>query len=138
MKIGTKFNFRDKVWKIEHQHDQTWMPCSFCGGTGRVKGQNSQIRACPDCCGRGGRNASLPRKWQITRELEIGKIDVEWTCENKDLDSQFDNYSKQAESYKERYMCYETGIGTGTCHKAEDLFRSKEAAQAECDRRNKP
>jgi len=34
-------------------------------------------------------------------------------------------------------MCKETGIGSGSVHKVNYLWPTKEEAQKECDRRNK-
>lgn len=41
----------------------------------------------------------------------------------------FDNYMPQ-QSTEERYMCVETGIGTGTAYYAQDLFLTEQEAQA--------
>jgi len=65
--------------------------------------------------------------------LTIGKVIKEVTdspgIEGEDL---FDNYKKQKKD-EEKYMCIETGIGTGTLHSVEKLFPSKEEAREFAD-----
>ena len=52
----------------------------------------------------------------------------------------FDNigsYVKGGASFNVSYMCYETGIGSGTIHYEGSLYPTLEEAQAECENRNK-
>ena len=42
----------------------------------------------------------------------------------------FDNYKAQ-QGTEERYMCIETGIGSGTLYYVQDLFLTEQEAQAE-------
>ena len=138
MKIETKFNFCDEVIQIGNNKEQIWKPCEFCGGSGNITGSDKSNRLCPDCYGNKGKYEHLPTKWMISQNLTIGEMRIEHRCKCDDkFDSIFDNYGPQTESYKEQYMCYETGIGSGALWPADQLFYTKKEAQSECDRLNK-
>ena len=50
MKIETKFNIGDKVYPIEKVNDIETTTCDVCSGTGKVKIENSDLKAiCPLC-----------------------------------------------------------------------------------------
>jgi hypothetical protein len=138
MKFETKFNFHDRVWHIWQNQDKKWIDCSFCGGTGSITGVDQKKRMCPDCYGGKGKHQSFALKWMVRGQLTIGKINIEATAKSDGLDpnSIFTNFGPQRGSYKESYMCLETGIGSGTIYYAETLFRTEEEAQDECDKRN--
>ena len=63
------------------------------------------------------------------RELTVGRVGVELTCSNGiEGENLFDNYKPQNE-YEERYMCVETGIGSGSVYEiGKNIFHSKELA----------
>jgi hypothetical protein len=88
--------------------------------------------------GRGGRPVYFDKKWNIVTQLTIGDICIRHRqfYRGYDPDSTFDNYGPQDEERKEAYMCYETGIGSGSIHYVDTLWPTKEEAQTECDRRN--
>jgi len=70
--------------------------------------------------------------------LTIAEIRIKTRAEDPvGIDPTFDNYGPQEGFYEEKYMCKETGVGSGTVHDGSTLWPSKEEAQAECDRRNK-
>ena len=75
------------------------------------------------------------------RKLTVGQIRVEYTGRTtKEQDTQGatilsyvgsnmvpTNYGPQEESYKEVYMCYETGIGSGSLHTLnEHIFKTED------------
>ena len=136
MKINTKFNFEDTVFKIIQAHRTEHVPCDCCGGKGEIKVHHDKIRICPDCYGRKGANVNKAYEWMTPdTTLTIGQIRVTATCAYIN-DSIFSNYGSQEEERKEEYMCYETGIGSGSVYSADNLFLTKEKAQSECNRRN--
>jgi hypothetical protein len=139
MKIETKYNFGDKVYQIWNTRCKQWEKCSFCGGDGRIIGKDSKSVLCPECYGNKGRNIFIEEKYTIQKQLTIGQVKIKATGKytTEDRDNFFDNYGDQEESYKESYMCYETGIGSGTVWPVDKLFPTEEEAQTECDRLNK-
>lgn len=139
MNIKTKFNFKDKVYPIHRTSMNRWITCSFCNGERAITGYNNTSRSCPECYGKGGYNQHVKKAWQINDFFfTIGEVQITKRCEHmvEEIDNLFDNYGSQKAKYEEKYMCYETGIGTGTVWLAENLFYSKEKGQEECDKRN--
>ena len=62
-------------------------------------------------------------------ELTVGKITIEHTdSKGREGEEIFDNYKPQ-EKYEEKYMCDETGIGSGTYY---ILGKSIFATEKEC------
>ena len=142
--IKTKFSPGDKVFKIQNKPQQVEVKCRFCGGTGTILGLNGTNGECPECRGRGGKSKWLPTKWLVDSELTLGQVKVEITdspginggCIEQDApDLAFDNYKPQ-QSQHEKYMAVETGIGSGSVWEAENLFTTRQEAEAECEKRN--
>lgn len=137
MDIKTKYNFGDKVQQIWMTKKTEFKKCSFCDGCGKIYGKDGNEKQCPQCYGRLGWDVQVGEGFAIEKELTIGEVRIEWKCDYKsDSDTPFDNYGDQTEYFKEVYMCYETGIGSGTLWPVERLFPTIEEAQAECDRLN--
>lgn len=68
---------------------------------------------------------------QEPRQLTVAQIRIEYT-DSKGIDDKimFDNYKPQ-KSYKETYMCEETGVGSGNVFTlGEHCFKTKEECQA--------
>lgn len=137
MRINTKFNFKDKVFKIWFSNIKEWVPCGFCGGLGIIYGKDNVKKSCPECYDRKGSYTIKGKEWSVDCTLTIGEVRVEKRCKYADKYSDFSNYGSQDKSYKEQYMCYETGIGSGTMWPVDVLFKTSDEAQAECDKRNK-
>ena len=89
--------------------------------------KNSDKKAtCPDCSGACGSATWKKDKWFLEARYTstIGQIQTE-------------TYGKRSEGVDgNKYMIEATGIGSGTAWKETDLFFTKEAARAECDKRN--
>ena len=138
MKFESKFGPKDKVYKISHSKESIWEECKFCDGEGVIIGKDSSPRSCPVCYGRKGEMVYKDLKWMVESvPLTIGQIRIEFTPKStENLSDLFDNYKAQSENYIESYMCYESGIGSGSVYYLKDLFSSLSAAQAECDKRN--
>ena len=140
MKIETKYNLFDTVWHIQSLPTKEWIVCDFCEGLKVIIGKNGKERTCPECSGFGGSNKIEKQGWQVTQKLTIGHVRVAITGKDPigtPRHSVFSNYGPQEYKHKEEYMCKETGIGSGSVHKVDYLWPTKEEAQKECDRRNK-
>lgn len=135
MEYISPFNLKDKVYNIHQASRPVWTPCKMCLGKGTIE-LNGETEDCPKCYSRGGDEVWEPTEWRIMIEcrdgwprtivgspvrLTIGLIRLEhmkgrspeWWC-----------------------MCAETGVGSGSNYKMDNLFKTIEEAQAECDRRN--
>jgi hypothetical protein len=121
MHISTKYNLGDRVIRIDHTKKPTFIECEACDGEGIVILKNKIKSNCPVCFGRCGSTKYEDEKWNTVQELTIGMIKVE--------------LEKNKETTK--YMCVETGIGSGSVWNEKDLFPTKEAAEKECKKLNK-
>ena len=140
MKLESKYDFNDTVWSIRFGSKQIFTPCDFCSGSGRIEGANKESRACPACYGHKGKSKTVGTEWFILTEgpLTVGQIRVVSNCAFAGYRDMMgvSNYGPQQAKAKVEYMCFETGIGSGSIHYEDLLWPSKEEAQAECDRRN--
>lgn len=136
MKLTSKYSINDKVFKIQQAHIRTWVTCPACEGAGTVKLANGE-RSCPECYGNKGEWKYGVQAWQVGDQLTIGEVRI--YARNFKKDGMFDNvgsYCVGSDSIKVEYMCYETGIGSGSIHYEETLFPTNEAALDECTRLN--
>lgn len=127
MNIETKYSLGDRVWKINQNKPKVWVPCAFCGGTEKYRGElapstevtgvDGSKRRCPNCQGRGGHHEYLALEWRPTVTLIIGQVRYEVSVD------------KREESYME-------DARGGYVHYVDTLYPTKKEAQAECDRRN--
>ena len=138
MKFESKFNFWDRPHTITNTKKKDVRSCNFCGGKGRIFGINKEPRSCPECYGRRVEHYWIDEGWRVDGQRTVGEIRIRHRCKSngQDPNSIFGNYGPQEEEYEEEYMCLETGIGSGSIHKVESLWATKEEAQAECDRLN--
>lgn len=125
MVIETKFNFNQKVYKIENTYKENKVKCPTCKGTSKVELISGRKIDCPDCFD-GYYIERLPTQWRISLSGKIGKIGVELYSSK---------YSKSNNS-RIYYMLDITGVGSGTLHYEDTLFTSEKEAQLECDKRN--
>ena len=131
MNIETKYGLGDQVWLVRRNKPKTWVRCTFCDGYEKqqanlapnttITGGDGSTKTCPSCHGRGGGNVYLELAWCVATTLTLGMVRVR----------------KSSSEYDEEYMAHETGIGSGSIYNVENLYPTKEEAQAECDRRNK-
>ena len=119
MRLESKFDLGDKVWKIGYLMTKVNDKCPTCEGKKRIFIKDSDFQ-CPDCCGRGYHVRYEPQSWKIQELLTVGQIRI----------------TKDKKEDKREYMCNETGVGSGSIHYEKDLFHTYEEAQTECDRRN--
>jgi len=80
MEISTKYNFNDKVFSITLNKKKTTTVCSFCEGSGKIKGLNNETFPCPKCHNQG--HVKNEKKQYIVNEvMTIGQIRVLIQCE---------------------------------------------------------
>lgn len=137
MKISTKYDINSKVFKISKRPSQKWIPCPSCGGSGKVTLLNGE-RSCPDCYGRKGSIEYGDDGWFAdSTPITVGQIKA--CVQNIEKSGDFENYGtfkKGANTFSNEYMCYETGIGSGSIHYEGTLWHSLEEAEEECNRLN--
>ena len=139
MNITTKFNLGDTVRLVSFHRTRSPVVCPDCKGEGRLNLEHNRQIACQKCSGRGTVGyTDDPPKWTVREQLTLGRVEVTITRETDpgERESEFDNFGPQQASREERYMAYETGIGSGNNWNADDLFATRDEAQAECERRN--
>lgn len=69
---------------------------------------------------------------QVVGPYLVGKVSVEHVAgqAGPHPDSMFDNLRRQIEHHEEKYMCFETGVGSGYVYGVENCFASEDAAKA--------
>ena len=125
MIIQTKYKLSQTIWFICNKREQIDYPCPTCKGVGEVKINDTPPRSCPDCWGKRIRTKWEDTKWLVELPMVIGQVRCEITGKPDEIQQ------------KNQYMCYESGIGTGSIYFEKDLFPTKESAEAECKERNK-
>lgn len=145
MRIETKFELGQTVHHIRKSRKAIRIPCPDCGGVSEMTtpaGGKLICRKCDMATYHGHKKGTVgsyeESAWHRDGVGTIGRVTVErYDYNGGDPDSQFVNYKPpKPNSDKETYMMWETGVGSGTLHSADDLFATKEEAQAECGRRN--
>lgn len=120
MQLTTKYSVGDVVYrKAKEYRDYRDVPCELCSATGRVpiSGTEGRNAECPDCYGRGSKGVDYPVP-ERAEALTIGQVQVL-------------TRGKTDRAVKEvTYMCKETGVGSGTVHREENLFLTAEEALA--------
>ena len=138
MIIETKFSLNEKVYFIERTIKTVFKKCPACDGEGKVSFKDKVSRKCPLCYGDKGSHENVGLSWHVAEELTIGQVRYETTSIEQDgMFCNVGHYNPSKTTHKVEYMAYETGIGSGTVWKEEELFKTKEEAQQEADKRNK-
>ena len=137
MIFSTKYNINDMVYHIALRKKQEFVKCTACNAHGRITLLDGETTECPKCHGDGGKTQYLDECWLMDRTLTIGQVRSKVT--NMKKTGIFDNvgeFELGADKKEVEYMAYETGIGSGTIWREEDLFPSFAEATEECDKRN--
>lgn len=125
MNITTKFSLGDVVTAINRGNRQEWVDCPLCLGTGDITvSESATIRRCPECYGKKGKTYWREEQWTTRHTSTIGKVNIELYGDEYDGTD------------REQYMLASTGVGSGTLWPVDQLWATREEAQAECDRRN--
>ena len=115
-----KFNLGDKAYLIEHHYKNSYIECSDCRGE-KIKLPSGKELECPRCKGKGIlTNGQIMYYQPDPCPMTIGRQGVEISKEKTE----------------EEYMCYETGVGSGSIYKAEKLFKSIDEATKESAKLN--
>ena len=129
MELKTKFNIGDKVTGISHYRKEVFIPCLTCDGIGEITIKDKNFK-CPDCYGEGGNTEYKTKEWNTANDEEgmsgynnVIKIDIDITKEEVKI--RYLLGRKYSKSY------------SGTLWDEDDLFKTTEEAEAECERRNK-
>lgn len=127
MRIDTKFENGDTVFHAYVGDGYKSIPCDECSEAGwlKVEGKTYKI-ACRVCNGRGSLATyePMPRATMMM----IGQVRISITeSPGKPGYSPSSNFGPQRER-EESYMCVETGIGSGTIYRVEDLFATEQEA----------
>lgn len=136
MHIETKYSNGDKVYYATTRDESYREICAggCADGRLRIEGREMTVR-CPDCNGRGYHLRAKAAPY--AKLLTVGRVGVEIT-ESPGCDyhmgeilstdgNGFTNYSPVVKR-EERYMCIETGIGSGSVYPVEDLFPTEAEA----------
>ena len=120
MLLQTKFSLGDLVYRFGTRTHKEFVDCPLCKGDKQIDLQEKRY-TCPECRGTGGtyeygalENYVLPDQYTIGHVRAVRE------------------YGKE----ENRYMCKETGVGSGTVYNEEDLFDTIDEAEAECLKRN--
>ena len=115
-----QYRLGDEVWKLQVHNRRRERVCDVCEGSGRVAVTGTDKKAyCPEGCSLGKLYEDDPTKyWEIV-PLTIGKVSVE-------------QYANKVEI---EYMAHQTGVGSGTIHKEDDLFVTVADAETEAQKR---
>jgi hypothetical protein len=131
MIFNFKFNLGQEVFSVSETSQYVYKECELCKGRGVLHIVEEPLKTIP--CHGCRSNRSRPYKkrkvWSVLdKSLNIGQARVEIT------DRDVHQYSES--TIVERYMCQETGVGSGQLHQAKFLFATKEEAQAYCNDMN--
>jgi ribosomal protein L37AE/L43A len=136
MILESQLDIGQKVWSIIRQQQRVDTTCSACDGKGTIHLQDSTSWRCPKC--RSGVQTKIAKsKWVVVGPRTVGRIEIQVT-DSPGYPSEInaDNYKAQ-KGRAEKYMCIETGIGSGSVYTLnEHIFATKAEAQQECDIRN--
>jgi len=130
MRIETKYNYRDIVYPISTRFETLKVStnCPACKDKGKVE-LNGNEYTCPKCRGYTYHEVEGDIEYYVTfSQGKIGKIDI--NLYDPKYEGKYGNISEI------RYMLDSTGIGSGTVWEEDNLFKSRDEAQIECDRRN--
>jgi hypothetical protein len=140
MILESKYNIGDKVYPIHKAREPIWIPCKSCGETGIITYNDGEKAECPRCWGEKGKVEWRLTKWMLIDNYpkEVRKKAIEcgdhvWLPPFKIEQIRIEQEKNNKEV---RYMCKETGVGSGTVWSEKELFLSREEAQLECDKRN--
>ena len=137
MELKTAFSLGDKVWVLTQQTQWEQRECDLCWGDGHfLNVVGKRTVECHKCLGKGVVKSRVGDVWIVKETpLTIGCVQIDVRESVGTEDGLGDNYKPQ-HSYRERYMCVETGIGTGKMYGIFDLFEDKESAQSHANALN--
>jgi len=128
MNFESKYNLGDHIYCISRGSVQLPpVTCTACEGSGMCDLRGERFH-CPKCSGR-GQTLAKGWGWTIADSGTIRSIQA-FTIKDEDRA----DYDDSGRPYAVKYMF--SADGCGTVYAEHELWPSREAAQAECDRRN--
>ena len=117
MKIESKFNIGDKVYHVSGacvEYPKVRVECDTCDTTGHIT-VKGKTYLCPECRGNYTEDYNNPKSYfpnPFPTTLTIGQVRTITTKDKTEI----------------RYMCKETGIGSGTLYEETRLFSTYDEA----------
>jgi hypothetical protein len=127
MKIETKFDLGQAVWLVKRFPKRTTTPCPGCNGLGNVLLADGTFGRCPKCYGNKTKVETAPADWHVRGPMTIGNVRV----------SLFQVRDDNEHEDERMYMCRETGVGSGTLWREQDLFKTRQEAGDEASERRR-
>lgn len=122
--ITTKYSIDDKVFHATVTTERKQHPCPDCKGTKKWSATSpagsEYTFACPRCAASYNNDRDLTLDYSASvpcvKQLTIGSVQY--------------NSAHGSHDHGARYMCRETGVGSGSVYNESDLFSTGEEAQA--------
>jgi hypothetical protein len=111
--MTTRFLLNQKVWSVESKGTPITVHCPTCEGNGEVAGADGRKVYCTQCAGTGYHTIGYTKVYW-TRELQIGQVT-----------------KTVGHGEGEKYMCHETGLGSGLVWDVGSLYGTEEEAATE-------
>ena len=130
----SRYDIGDTVWGVSIRPAQYRERCVVCNGSGRAKieGHPHLTTGCPVReCYDGYISIAAGKQFEL-RQLTIGSIRIEVNLPMLVSETVTVSECRRSEV---KYMCRETGVGSGRLWDEENLFRSREEAEAIARRR---
>lgn len=139
--IETRFDTGDTVYGVHWRQHTDRRPCTSCLGKRGLKHPETEAWfPCSHCGGHGTHVRNVGQGFFVEGPYTIGQLEFSYRGKYDappGTDETFDNYGSQAGLTQERYMCRETGLGTGRGYDADDLFHTIAEAVTAAQQRNK-
>jgi hypothetical protein len=115
MKLESKYNIGDSIYKIYLNYAPTKSACKKCSGRGHIYCNDGSKMNCECWHGIVCDYTKKITEYTIKGPYTIGYVRIEYNDKKKKM-------------YID-YMCHETGIGSGALYKEEDCYPTKEEAE---------
>lgn len=120
MKLETKYSLGDTVFKISDIAKPKYKECPACEGAKKITLPKTEVE-CPTCKGHGVLCSGHFTSYFVKESaMTIGQVRFETTSEKTEIG----------------YMCKETGVGSGSVYREDQLFLSKTECQSAANELN--
>lgn len=134
-----KYALLEYLFVITQRHESVTEPCKVCDGTGELSLAKGGSVPCTEryrTCDGGRVTVAHVQPWGLFTYGMVGNVRFEVTAAQfRDHDEDLEPPHTEDER-KVQYMLNTTGIGSGSLWDEERCFPSRQAALAECERRN--
>lgn len=126
MLLKSRYDIGQSVWVAQQQYEPVRNACKLCHGKGMVQIVGSEkLAVCPECKGRGYFDGGAIYRWVLGIHSVVGQINIKAV-----------KTPKKGIITTVEYMLRDSGIGSGSIWKEDQLFLTKEEAEAYCDKMN--